>query len=52
MSRYFAASFPFDLKERACWQDFEKERLEDQEADETIHVSREEFADLVKTCFG
>ena len=22
------------------------------ETDETIHVSREEFADLVKTCFG
>ena len=33
MSRYFAASFPFDLKECACWQDFEKERLEDQETD-------------------
>ena len=50
MSRYFAASFPFDLKECACWQDFEKERLEDQETDETIHVSREEFAALVRTC--
>lgn len=33
LSRYFATSFPFDLKECDSWEDFEKERLEDQETD-------------------
>lgn len=33
LSRYFATSFPFDLKECSSWKDFEKERLEDQETD-------------------
>lgn len=33
LSRYFATSFPFDLKEYSSWKDFEQERLEDQEAD-------------------
>ncbi len=33
LSRYFASSFPFDLKECGSWEDFEKERLEDQETD-------------------
>ena len=29
LSRYFATSFPFDIRECTCWQDFEKERLEE-----------------------
>lgn len=33
LSRYFAVSFPFDLKECHSWEDFEKERIEDQETD-------------------
>ena len=33
LSRYFAVSFPFDLKECSSWEDFERERLEDQETD-------------------
>lgn len=33
LSRYFATSFPFDLKECNSWEDFERERLEDQETD-------------------
>lgn len=33
LSRYFATSFPFDLKECRSWEDFEKERIEDQETD-------------------
>ena len=32
LSRYFAVSFPFDLKECSSWEDFERERLEDQES--------------------
>ena len=33
LSRYFATSFPFDIRECTCWQDFEKERLEEFETD-------------------
>jgi uncharacterized protein (TIGR02678 family) len=33
LSRYFAVSFPYDLKECSSWEDFERERLEDQETD-------------------
>lgn len=33
LSRYFATSFPFDIRECACWQDFEKERVEEIETD-------------------
>lgn len=33
LSRYFATSFPFDLKECSRWEDFEKERVEDMETD-------------------
>ncbi|MDO5416986.1 MAG: TIGR02678 family protein [Lachnospiraceae bacterium] len=33
LSRYFATGFPFDLKEYSGWRDFEKEPLEELEAD-------------------
>ncbi len=33
LSRYFATSFPFDLKGCSSWKDFEQERLEDMETD-------------------
>lgn len=33
LSRYFATSFPFDLRECSCWEDLEKERLEELETD-------------------
>lgn len=33
LSRYFAVTYPFDLGTCTCWQDFEKERLEELETD-------------------
>lgn len=33
LSRYFATSFPYDIRECSCWEDFEKEWLEDLETD-------------------